>query len=187
MNIFFGLKKYFFLSMAVFAGAFFLGITTAKLRPDLAQLIFQAISEKFAPLREESAGNIFAYIFINNTLIDFLAIITFFLFGLGAVYILLSNGFIIGIVFQSSISEKGIPLLVAALTPHGIIELPSFFLSAGTGIWLGLKLFQKIFKNEPFKVHFVRAIKIFFFVIIPLNLIAAFIETYITPLIVTFF
>jgi len=184
MELFSGLKKYFLFSFLVFSLAFVLGIIAARLSPDTVRVVLETLQEKFAPLQDETPWNIFLYIFGNNTLIDFLSIITFFLFGLVPLYILLSNGFSIGIIFELSATEKGIPLLLAALAPHGVIELPAFFIATGAGLWLSVKLIKKIFKKEPFKENLKRAVKIFFFVIIPLNFIAALIETYITPIII---
>ena len=62
------------------------------------------------------------------------------------------------------------------LVPHGIFELPSFIISLGLGLRLGLYLFLKK-RGETFSGNLENVLRVFIFVILPLLLIAAFIET----------
>ncbi|MCD4815833.1 MAG: stage II sporulation protein M, partial [Methanosarcinales archaeon] len=84
----------------------------------------------------------------------------------------------------SSVQEYGILVVLFALLPHGIIELPMIFISASMGLRLGVLAFQKIFRIKEeeirFKYELFSAIRFFVTVIVPLLFIAAIIETFIT-------
>jgi len=63
------------------------------------------------------------------------------------------------------------------LFPHGIFELPAVFISLALGMKLGTFIFQKK-KMNSFKDYLWNSFRIFIFVVIPLLVIAAFIEGY---------
>ena len=61
-----------------------------------------------------------------------------------------------------------------------ILEIPAILLAAGYGLWLGSVFYRSLKHGEPFKEPFLWAIKKYYKVILPLLLLAAFIEAFLT-------
>ena len=167
----------------IFSLSVLVGFLLSNLSPWFTNLIISQLEEKFSPLSDASPLKIFSFIFFNNTTIDGILLLSFFLVGLVPLIILTGNGLMIGIVLGAFSQEEPLIRIAALIVPHGLLEIPSFLLAAATSWWLSVKMFQTLFSRQPFGPPLLFAIKIFFFLIIPLNLVAAFIETYITPLI----
>ena len=139
--------------------------------------VLERLGMKFKPFDPMTA----LVIFLNNVAKSLLSI----LLGITIIvplFMLYINGYIIGSVF------KYVPLHYALLgiLPHGIIELPAFITASALGINIGLTLLAKLIlrKKYSLKSTYKSSLKTFKIIAIAL-LIAAFIETYITPLVVS--
>ncbi len=101
----------------------------------------------------------------------------------------LSNGMIIGALLGLGAAAGTIsplPAIVYGLLPHGIFELPAFFLSMAMGIYLCKTLTKKLLgkaKEEKILTMLNHLAKTFVLVVIPLLIIAAVVECNITPMI----
>lgn len=102
-----------------------------------------------------------------------------------------SNAIIIGLigaVYQ--INGVGwIPFLVGIL-PHGVIEIPALILGVTLGVHICNKLVKKILKRSfkgELKQAIIGCLRIYLLWMIPLFFIAAFIETFITPILFNVF
>ena len=97
------------------------------------------------------------------------------------------NGGIIGIMLGSSAISNITPgLILANILPYGIFLIPAMLLAAACGIYVckcvTLRLLHK--QNIPsFKRLAVEIVRIYVFIILPLMLFAAFMQVFITPLI----
>ena len=86
----------------------------------------------------------------------------------------------------------GLPLslYLAALLPHGIFELAALVLAAACGVYLCRNI-GRLVTNSPKKIPAVELLtdllRVLVMVIAPLTAAAAFIESYITPVIASFF
>ncbi len=118
---------------------------------------------------------LFIYIFHNNLKTSLISIVAGIAFGLYVIFATIVNSYLIGFVSRAASEKIGLGILFR-LVPHGIFELPSFILSLGLGLRLGLYLFLKK-KGESFWENVEKVLRVFIFVILPLLLIAAFIET----------
>jgi stage II sporulation protein M len=124
-------------------------------------------------------------IFSNNVqvalLILFLGLIPLIPIGL---LVCLSNGAILGIVAMVFYGLTHDPLLLSAsLLPHGMIELPIIFYTAAISMVITKKVTNAILnRKDPVKITFKEMALTLFAVIIPLLMIAALIESFITPL-----
>jgi len=176
-------KSYVYTSALLFVVFLIFGMIFTQLYPEAAAPVVSDMATQFEPLVKSSPPEIFTYIFINNSLIDLLAILTFFVFGLGSLYFIVSNGFIIGLVVDEALKKASLIAVIATLLPHGIFELPSFFIATGYGLWLGVQFSRHLFFKRPFKPSFFRAMKIYISVVLLLNFVAAMIEVFITPMI----
>ncbi|MCD4767532.1 MAG: stage II sporulation protein M [Methanosarcinales archaeon] len=176
------LRPYLLVIITLFLLATAVGYVSAYFNPDIIDELIGQFEETYGWIAEESPIMIMLFIFANNTLNSFIAMLLGTFFGIWPVIFILVNGYFIGVVVFSSVQEYGILVVLFALLPHGIIELPMIFISASMGLKLGVLAFQKIFniKDIRFKYELFSAIRFFVTVIVPLLFIAAIIETFIT-------
>ena len=178
------LRPYLLVIITLFLLATAVGYVSAYFNPDIIDELIGQFEETYGWIAEESPIMIMLFIFANNTLNSFIAMLLGVFFGIWPVIFILVNGYFIGVVVFSSVQEYGILVVLSALLPHGIIELPMIFISASIGLRLGVLAFQKIFnvkeKEIRFKYELFSAIRFFVTVIVPLLFIAAIIETFIT-------
>lgn len=130
-------------------------------------------------IKEE--GTMFTDIFFNN----FIVSVTFLAFGLvagiGTAYLLIVNGIVLGVFTQLFISyglEKEFALTVLM---HGALEITGMIVEGGAGLLIGYGLLfpGKMPKKGAFIYYSNHALKIFIGCV-PVILLAAFIESYIT-------
>jgi stage II sporulation protein M len=115
------------------------------------------------------------FIFYNNSSVAFMSIMLGTLFSIFPLITTIFNGYVIGFVLKKSIEAEG-PLIAFRLLPHGIFELPAIIISIALGIRIGMFVFSK-YPGKTFKYYFINSIRILVFIIIPLLVIAAIIET----------
>ncbi|MEM2088506.1 MAG: stage II sporulation protein M [Thermoproteota archaeon] len=97
---------------------------------------------------------------------------------------LVFNGFILGVVEDL---VQNLTLFLAAILPHGIIELPAFIIAGSAGLNLGFEFIKALIRGSPSSdpaLH--KALRRTIYIIlglVPLFIIAGIIEAFITPLI----
>lgn len=141
--------------------------------------IRKVILEFIEQLLEKTGGmswtELTAFIFFNNLKSSFFGMIFGIIFGIFSVVTAIVNGYILGFVAAKVVEAEGIATLWR-LFPHGIFELPAVLISMGLGLRIGSFIFQKK-KKEFLKKSLIQSLKTFIFVIIPLLIIAAVIES----------
>lgn len=168
--------------MALFAGY----ISSASF-PDMANKLMEGFSARFAPLLSMPPVFIMLGIFLNNAFVSLLFLVLGLVLGIFPVLLIAFNGYIVGVISHIAAQERGLSFIVLALLPHGIIELPMVFLSAGIGLRLGHQVFAALLgRNTEIKKEFKEGMRFYFSWILPLLFLAAVIETFITPLILSF-
>lgn len=141
-------------------------------RPALFPGSFQYLTEIVAFLQDSSIPAIVIFLFIKNALACLLILWTGTLLGIVPLYAAVQNGYLLGAV----LSLQEYPFLsFLNILPHGIFELPAFFLACGIGLWRGFWIFRKN-KEEPYKERAGKGYFIFFRLVLPLLVIAAIIE-----------
>ncbi len=133
---------------------------------------------------ENSDGSLsFWGIFINNLRAGVIISITGFVpfLFLPAVYVAMNAeviGGFMGIVDVLT-TENVFLLFVKNVLPHGVFEIPALIIEGAVGTKLCAFMCRKIFrkaKEESFKYHLKGMLGILIFIIIPLLIVAAFIE-----------
>lgn len=180
------LKNYLIFSISFFAFSSATGFVFAYSNPELALRMMDQIMEQFQTLIHPNPFVQFCIIFFHNSLAAFLSLAFFFMFGIASVFSIFSNGMIIGLVVNVYSNSIGVGNVLLLLLPHGIVELPAFFLATSLGIWLGFSFAKSLSPQHNFKDPFFWAMKIFLKFILPLLFVAAVIETFITPLLYSF-
>ena len=122
---------YFKLSFAIFMLGGIFGTGLVLIGVDLFDLL------GFEELEEITPDELTTFaILLNNTIVFFLALLGVFSFGLLTVAILVLNGSLVGYVVPPAVEEAGIGFVLLALIPHGILELPAFFVAAAVSFRL---------------------------------------------------
>lgn len=125
----------------------------------------------------------FEGVFIHNLRAALFIFLGGFLFSLPSIILYYANFLVIGAFLNLGIKNLTLSQILISLLPHGIFEVPaiifSFILSVNMTNYLGRDIFLKNAKRrEVFKYH----IMLFSIFVVPLLIIAAGIEVYITPL-----
>src|SRR5438445_8271732 len=81
-------------------------------------------------------------IFTNNIQVSFLAFAGGVVFGLGTVYVLVSNGLSLGAVVGAAQFYGVAPLLWSFISPHGYLELTCIVIAGSAGLMLGHALLR---------------------------------------------
>ncbi|MBI2449416.1 stage II sporulation protein M [Candidatus Pacearchaeota archaeon] len=165
-------KRYIYFIVALFVIFLIIGYF-------LPVFFVDEVIELVSKIIDETEGmgffELFVFIFYNNLKTSLISIIAGIAFGIFSIFNTIVNSYLIGFVGRAASEKIGAGVLFR-LVPHGIFELPSFILSLGLGLRLGLYLFLKK-KGETFSGNLENVLRVFIFVILPLLLIAAFIET----------
>lgn len=104
---------------------------------------------------------------------------------------LLTNGLLMGVMF-GIYQANGLSLLtlLAGLAPHGIFEIPALILSIACGIRL-CKNMCLLVMNHPQKTPFMALaedlLRVLVLIVAPLTVAAAFVECYVTPIVMGWF
>ena len=175
-------KNFIYIIMVVFFTFAFLGFfipTPETLKEQVTELI-QGILDKTKGM---SGEEITGFIFLNNTKASFLGLILGIFLGIFPLLTTIINGYIVGFVSLMGVQKFGF-LSLWKLLPHGIFELTGVFISLGLGLRLGTLIFKKPeterniweYKFQVLKDNFIKSLKVFVFIVIPLLILAAIIE-----------
>ncbi|HIG94145.1 MAG TPA: stage II sporulation protein M [Nanoarchaeota archaeon] len=166
-------KNFIYIVIGIFFFFAFIGFFIPT--PDsISEQLLKFIQE----LMEKTAGmnqwELIQYIFLNNLQSSFFGLVLGVFFGIFPIITTIVNGYILGFVSIKVVSVEGI-FVLWRLFPHGIFELPAVFISLGLGLKFGSFIFQKK-KFDSLKDYFVNSLRVFFFIVFPLLVIAAIIE-----------
>jgi stage II sporulation protein M len=113
----------------------------------------------------------FIVIFLNNAFTCFLSIITGPFIGIFPLFSTVTNGGLLGWLAQ----EEGL-LVFLTIVPHGIFELPAYFISVA----IGLRLAREVFKRKEerqLRLTLGKGLRVYLILILPLLIVAALIES----------
>ena len=158
-------------------GIFFFFVFFAYFIP-APQFLYDKIIAFIQDLVKQTQGmsqlQIIEFIISNNVKSTFFILIFGAIAGVFPLVSAVANGYMLGFVSFLSVRADGI-LTLWRLLPHGIFELPAVFISLGLGLKTGSFIFQKN-KIKSLREYFIKSLKVFFLIIIPLLLIAGIIE-----------
>ena len=104
---------------------------------------------------------------------------------------LISNGLLIGLLAAwYHNSGLSMVLYLAGILPHGIFELPALLISAACGVCLCRNM-SRLVTSSPKRVPMVELLsdllRVMLLIVLPMTVAAAFIEAYVTPLVMSLF
>ena len=173
------IKREFLNTAAAFGVLVLLGFAAGMIFPDMAQQILQNFAAQIEQLGltdDVPQSQMMATLFFNNITASLLSM----LYGLT----LGTNALMLG-AFAAIYQQQGIGLgvYVLGVLPHGIFELSALILSCALGLLICRTGTERILKKSdtPFFRRVLDCIRVFLTFSVPLLLVAALIETYVTP------
>lgn len=154
--------------------------------PEETRQYLQELETFFDSISQQTDWETFLAIFQNNAE-AMLTVIGFGIFaGIFSVTFLITNGFMTGVIASLFSAENSLLIFIAGILPHGIIELPCMFFAAAIGFKIGKTAIKRLVgKKVSLTKELADGLKFAILIILPLLLVAAFIETYITPFFIT--
>lgn len=152
---------------------FIAGIAIGARHPSWSEGSLSALKQFARQLSRENLFALVLAIFLRNSLVASVCVVSGPLLGVLPLLISVLNGLILGSAL-SYVDEAHRVTALLLLLPHGIFELPALFTACGIGLWQGITVFQK--NATPLRERRSRSLRILFIVVIPLLLIAAIIE-----------
>lgn len=187
-------RKVFIGCLLAMALSIILGFVVGSLSPETVNTVL----EQFMAMVEDagimdSDGNISPFGLLTNNWSAMLLAVVYgfvpFLF-LPAISIV-SNGLLIGLLaawYHSNGISMG--LYLAGILPHGIFELPALVIAAACGVCLCRNM-SRIVTSSPRRVPMVELLsnllRVLLFLVMPMTVVAAFLEAYVTPIVMALF
>ncbi|MDM7913582.1 MAG: stage II sporulation protein M [Methanotrichaceae archaeon] len=175
------IRIYIGLSVFIFALTAVMGYAAAGSNSELASSMLDEL-EMLKWIMDQPPFMIMIIIFLKNFMACSMSVLLGLGLGLLPLVIVVTNGFMLGVVSYNVIQKAGPLYLLAGILPHGIIELPVVLISIGLGFRLGYLVALSIFGE---KADIVKETKVAMYLLVyrvmPLLFLAASIETFITP------
>jgi stage II sporulation protein M len=143
--------------------------------PAIVEKIMQFIQEILEKTKDMGFWELTWFILWNNVKVSIFGVLLGIIFGVIPVAFAITNGYLLGFVASMSVRSEGL-FSLWRIFPHGIFELPAVFISLALGVRLGLYLFFRT-KKTSFKKNLKESLRVFVFIVIPLLIIGAFIES----------
>jgi len=187
-------RRSLLISFLIFSSAVLIGAFSSSKNPDfLALVVGDAYVEMteanindgdpMAVYKDSSQEDMFFRITINNIRVSFLAFVLGFFFGIGTIFVLVSNGIMLG-AFQYFFYSKGL-FLTSFLTIwiHGTIEISAIIIAGAAGLLLGkgVALPRTFKRSTSMQLSAISAMRIILGAI-PLFVIAGTFESFVTRL-----
>ncbi|HVP95170.1 MAG TPA: stage II sporulation protein M [Methanoregulaceae archaeon] len=180
-----GVLKSIIIASVIFFACLVLGILLTMKDPSIGQNVLTLFKDS---VMEGITGDppivLCAKIFLNNLQACLLLFLGGASFGVVSLFILSTNGLIIGSIIEVVREKQGIYLILAAIVPHGIFEIPSFILSGALGFLLAKVLLDEWNGKGDAASSAAQYGRFFVVCILPLILLAAVVEAFITPQII---
>lgn len=178
-------RKWLLVAALLFGSGLIIGIFS----PEGVKALFSGeiaglrnIASLYVPFRLST----FIFILSKNALSLLISFILSPLLDIAPLVSLFTNGWLLGFVATITTEKRGVFFLLLGILPHGIFELPAFFIGEAAALSFGAAVLLAIFKRERraelpqnLKQNVLR-LAAALMLLVP----AALIETYVTPLLI---
>jgi len=177
------LRPYLITSIVLFGFGLVIGLMVVNRFPQMTDTFESSLAGFIKVFRGLPKLQLAAAIFLNNMVKTLGVILLGTLLGVIPGCFLILNGAVLGMVLSLSGQVRGHWVTLLSLLPHGMLELPAVFLGTATGIMMGTSMARKLFATSASKIgtELGHALKFFCTVIVPLLLVAAIVEAFVTP------
>jgi len=152
----------------------------AFISQEMAESVLESSANEYVANRNGAVLS--PFIFTNNIKVGILAFALGITLAVGTVYVVYTNGYILGALAALYLHKGGSLLFWSLILPHGILELFAIFVCGGAGIIIGYSIINpgKYSRKDSFIIRGKEAIKLVLGTI-PIFIIAGIIEGYFTP------
>ena len=189
-----GFRRSVLLCAAGFLVAGIVGYIIGTNSPETIESVigyFMAVVEQSGVIEDDGSISVFALLANNWSAMMISALYGLIPFAFLPVSSLLTNGFILGITgAMYQMYDQPLSLWLSALLPHGIFELPALVLSIACGVYLCFHICRLILRypnRAPMVDVFCNVLRVMLLLVAPLTIAAAFVEAYITPVVMALF
>ncbi|MFA6226451.1 MAG: stage II sporulation protein M [Methanoregula sp.] len=133
---------------------------------------------------ENNPADICIKLFMNNLEACILLFLGGASFGILTIFIISLNGIMIGAIMEIIHKDHSWVFIGAALLPHGIFEILAFIISGALGILLAQSLIAEWYGGADSAGEAQKLTRIFLLYVLPLVVVAACVEAFITPVII---
>jgi stage II sporulation protein M len=173
------------ITFLLFCATLTVGWVGSLQNPEMGENLMKLFEKDVAgQIKSDNPFEIFIKLFINN----FEACILLFLggasFGILTIFIMSLNGIVIGAILGIIYKDHSVLFIAAALLPHGIFEIPAFIISGAIGILLARSLIAEWYGGADTAGDAHNLARIFLRCVLPLVVVAAGVEAFITPVII---
>lgn len=180
------IRKYFWVSLAIFLLSAVAGFYVSQYYPQEIKAYLVEVEAFFSSKQSPTLWGTFLMILQNNVEAMLMIVFLGIFVGFFSFTFLVANGFLIGVFANLFYAQGLLPLFFVGILPHGIIEIPCMLFSAGIGFRIGNAVIRKMFrKKESLTLELSEGLKFTVMIIVPALVLAALIETYITPFVIT--
>lgn len=139
---------------------------------------------------EEGNISVFALLMNNWRAMLFSAAYGFIPFLYLPLVSLLANGALMGMLGGMYLAAGALPVFLAGILPHGVFEIPALALSVACGVCLCRNMCRVVTgspKREPMVELLGDLLRVLLLLVMPLTVAAAFVECYVTPVVIGLF
>ena len=175
------LRFYILLSSLVFISGILFGYSFVHDFPEETQEIIEELKKLFASGEEMTDFQIFLFILENNITKLLMVVLLGIFAGIIPLFSSFANGMILGIFACLFSESQSWEFFLVGILPHGVIEIPVLILATAIGMRIGKVALWRLFGGEVgIKKELAKALKFYMIVLVPLLILAAVIEAFVT-------
>ena len=173
-------------SLTLFTLGIVLGVAAVYQAPALVDPFVETLANFIKTFTGMPQWKLAIAIFLNNSLKTLMAILLGTVLGIVPVLFLLANGIALGVALSLSLQTRGLWPSLVSIVPHGVFELPAVFLGTSIGLMLGIQSIRRLLGRPDTTINadLSHGLKYYFTVILPLLLLAALVEAFVTAALV---
>ncbi len=176
------LKNAIVLTILLFFSMLTIGWVGAAQHPAIGEQLLSFFEKEVAgQMMGDNSFELCGKILINNLETCILLFLGGASFGIITILIMSLNGIVIGAIVQMVLKDHSPAFIAAALLPHGIFEIPGFILAGALGILFSQALVSEYYGQGDAAGEAARLSRMFFTTVLPLIVVAAIVEAFITP------
>ncbi len=179
-------RSYFIVALILFLIGAWLGGAQASSLSAVLTPMMHGLKQEAVTLKHESVLATALALFYNNLRVSLIMMAGGLVLGILPFLVVIANGALVGYVLATLTAKIHISLWLAILTgilPHGIFEIPAYLLASAYGMRIGATEFRAIARaGKPGMWAYLRKdLWTIVLIVAVLLLVAAFIESSITP------
>ena len=167
--------------VVVFFGSCIYGYAESIEMPAMADEIVVTFQSSTTELDSSMPALLSWQIFFNNLKVCLILFIGGVTFGVVTLFVLVSNGYVIGSISSVMLRGYDVSVFAATLVPHGIFEIAAILMAAALGLQTGRSLYLDAQGRDNAGETCLWYGTRFLLVVVPLLIIAALVETFVTP------